>query len=155
MPEPKIITSKSEFDALLASTEYVVVDFHATWCAPCHAIAPTFAKLAEQHSHPGVLAFAKVDVDAVPQVAQANHVTAMPTFLFFQGGNPYSGKSMIRGADPKALMATVQEIAKLATKEAPVKEDVIRVAEEHDTETISGGYTMHSGRSDWKTSLRG
>jgi thioredoxin 1 len=160
MAQPKVVKSHAEFTALLNSTTFVVVDFHATWCGPCHAIAPIYAQLASTYSIPGVLEFAKVDVDELSSVAAENGVTAMPTFKFFQGGKPYGPRTQIRGADPRGLRATVEELAKLANVEVARKasreEEERQPAE--DTQTVSGGYTIGSqsgSRSDWKTSLRG
>ncbi|KAH8807936.1 thioredoxin-like protein [Xylogone sp. PMI_703] len=123
------ITTAAELDALLSSTTSVVVDFYADWCPPCRAIAPVFSELADKHASKGHLAFAKVNVDHVNDVAGRYNVSAMPTFMFFQNGVPKgvavdglkSRQSVsvtsdglvdkIRGADRAALQAAVQALA--------------------------------------------
>lgn len=122
------VTSAAELDALLSSTKHVVVDFYADWCPPCRAIAPIFSKLADSHSSNGRLAFVKVNVDHVDDVAGRYNVSAMPTFVFFQDGVPkgvsvegIKGRSTVsvtddglvdrvRGADRAALEAVVQAL---------------------------------------------
>lgn len=122
------VTSAAELDALLSSTKHVVVDFYADWCPPCRAIAPIFSKLADSHSSNGRLAFVKVNVDHVNDVAGRYNVSAMPTFVFFQDGVPkgvsvegIKGRSTVsvtddglvdrvRGADRAALEAVVQAL---------------------------------------------
>lgn len=157
----KNVSSHEEFSRLLKANTYAIVDFHATWCGPCHAIAPTFTKLADQWSVPGHLVFLKVDVDRLRSIASENAITAMPTFLFFENGMPYSGQSMIRGANPSRLKVVAEELGQLAKqkaaaepKQGPTEKDE-KLKE--DTPTVSGGYTMSSNgaRSDWKTSLSG
>ncbi|SPN98637.1 probable Thioredoxin-like protein [Cephalotrichum gorgonifer] len=110
------INSAAELQALLSSTTYVVVDFYADWCPPCKSIAPIFESLAAKHAVPGILAFAKVNVDHVQDVAQTYRVTAMPTFLFFKEGTQVAvnGQAMIRGADPRALGAAAEKLSGLA-----------------------------------------
>ena len=123
------VANAAEFDALLASTTHVVVDFYADWCPPCRAIAPVFSELADKHSSTGHLAFAKVNVDHVGGVASRYNVSAMPTFLFFRSGAPKGVKvqgiparssvvqtadgfvERVRGADRAALQAVVQVLA--------------------------------------------
>jgi len=123
------VSSSAELRGLLSSTSNVVVDFYADWCPPCRAIAPVFSRLADEHSTKGRLAFAKVNVDHVQDVAKEFGVTAMPTFLFFQNGKPkgvavdgmkarssvvMSGDGLIeqvRGADKAALEAAVLALA--------------------------------------------
>jgi thioredoxin 1 len=157
MAQPKHISSPEEFQALLISTTFLIVDFHATWCGPCRAITPMYSALSSQLSVSRHLAFVKVDVDAQPQIAAQYGVTAMPTFLFFQNGRPYSGRAMIRGADAHSLKAAAEELGKLAKEAAEkarkTKEAEMKSAEKlEDTPTVSGGYSM-TGRSDWKMSL--
>ncbi|KAK4177813.1 Thioredoxin [Triangularia setosa] len=121
MADPvKHIASHQEFDDLLASTRYVIADFHADWCGPCKAIAPHYTKMASTFSIPGFLAFAKVNVDHVQTVAQKYNVAAMPTFLFFKEGNQVAvnGQVMIQGANLPSLNLAVEKMGKLAKEKA-------------------------------------
>ncbi|KAI5923534.1 thioredoxin-like protein [Camillea tinctor] len=99
MSEDKIhyITLFAELDSLFKLITYVTVNFFADRCPPCRAIAPHFQSLAAQHAVPSVLAFAKVNVNHVQDVARTHRVTAMPTFLFFKDGKQVAvnGQKMI------------------------------------------------------------
>ncbi|KAK7058440.1 mitochondrial thioredoxin [Paramarasmius palmivorus] len=78
------ITSLSQLNGILekSNDKLSVIDFHATWCGPCHAIAPTFESLAKQYTS---VNFLKCDVDAARDVAGKYSVSAMPTFIFLKG----------------------------------------------------------------------
>lgn len=108
MARPTPITSPQHFTTLLSSTRIAVVDFHADWCGPCAAIAPAYEALAAQLTRPGVLAFAKVNVDEQRQIAQTYNISAMPTFMVFKSGRE---AKRIKGADLKALDKAVRELA--------------------------------------------
>lgn len=114
------ITSSSQLQELFSSTTYVAVDFFADWCPPCKAIAPVWESLAKQHSVPGILAFAKVNVDHVQDIARTYRITAMPTFLFFKEGKQVAvnGQAVLQGADPRALGAAAEKLGGLAKKKA-------------------------------------
>ncbi|GAA5975585.1 hypothetical protein JCM5350_002659 [Sporobolomyces pararoseus] len=83
-----------------------LVDFFATWCGPCKAIAPVVEKLATEYS--GRIQFLKVDVDRVQDLAQEFRVQAMPTFLVMKGSQKIDE---MKGANPAALMALVKKHA--------------------------------------------
>ncbi|KAL7941321.1 thioredoxin-like protein [Trichoderma barbatum] len=112
------IESSEQLDALLASNTYVAIDFFADWCPPCKAIAPVYQSLADKHTADKYLAFAKVNVDHVQDVAARYGITAMPTFLFFKDGQQVAvnGKAMIQGADPRSLGAAAEKLSGLAQK---------------------------------------
>jgi len=99
------ITSKAEFDAALvdAGDKLVVVDFTATWCGPCRAIAPEFVKLAEQCRDQAV--FLQVDVDKCRQLAQEQNIAAMPTFIFYKRGQLFH---VFRGASVKKIQQGIE-----------------------------------------------
>ncbi|KAI0205301.1 thioredoxin-like protein, partial [Astrocystis sublimbata] len=113
------IANVAELRTILSSTTHVVVDFYADWCPPCRAIAPIFSKMADDYSAEGQLAFVKVNVDHVNDVAKQYNVTAMPTFVFFEKGVPkgvaVEGRNgpieRVRGADKPTLEAVVRTLA--------------------------------------------
>ncbi|KAJ5690353.1 Thioredoxin [Penicillium macrosclerotiorum] len=102
------ITTPEEWDELVKnSTDNIVVDFHATWCGPCKAIAPAIEKASEEEANENVK-FYKVDVDQLAGVAADNGISAMPTFLFFKNGEKVE---TVRGANPPAIQAGIQLVA--------------------------------------------
>ena len=72
-------------DALLASSaQPVVVDFWASWCAPCRAMAPVFEQVAGTLA--GEARFVKVNVDEQQALASRHGIRAIPTLILFRGG---------------------------------------------------------------------
>ncbi len=61
-----------------------VVDFWATWCAPCRMIAPIVEQLATEYA--GKAKVAKLDVDHNQKTAARFNVRSIPTILFFKDG---------------------------------------------------------------------
>jgi thioredoxin 1 len=65
-------------------TGLAVVDFWATWCAPCRMIAPILDQLA--HEYAGKAKVTKLDVDSNQKTASRFNVRTIPTILFFKDG---------------------------------------------------------------------
>ncbi len=57
-----------------------IIDFYATWCGPCKAMAPTINQIAKEYK--GKINVYKVDVDAQQELASVFGITSMPTLLF-------------------------------------------------------------------------
>ena len=63
----------------------VLVDFWATWCAPCRRLAPNVEQLAAEYS--GRITVAKVDIDENPMTPSKFMVRGIPTLLLFKDGD--------------------------------------------------------------------
>ena len=87
------------------SSGLVLVDFWATWCGPCQAIAPVLEQLAAMSGEK--LRVAKVDVDSNQQTTMRFNVRSIPSILFFRDGRHVD---TVVGAVPKAtLVARIQQ----------------------------------------------
>lgn len=75
-------TNPKDFDSFVKKGS-VVVDFFATWCAPCRMMAPICDRLAEEISS---VRFCAVDVDKLGDVAQKFSIMSIPCFIFFKDG---------------------------------------------------------------------
>lgn len=75
----------AQFDAdVLKSDIPVIVDFWATWCAPCKAIAPVLDQLADEYE--GRIKVGKVNVDENPATPSQYGVRGIPTMILFKDG---------------------------------------------------------------------
>lgn len=86
-----------EREALARSRELpVLIDFWATWCAPCRTLTPILEKLAAELA--GRFVLAKVDIDREPELAEAFRVQSVPTVVLLVGGRPVDA---FMGAQPE------------------------------------------------------
>src|SRR5436190_13164850 len=72
------------FDAELAASVPVVIDFWAPWCGPCRMISPALERLAQTYA--GSLKVVKLNVDQEPSIAARYGVQGIPLLMLIRDG---------------------------------------------------------------------
>lgn len=96
----------TSFRELINGDIPVLIDFHATWCGPCHAYSPILQQL--KHDEGDDLRLVKIDVDRNEEICQKLGVTSMPTTIIFQ-----HGEIKFRAAGVQPISVLKAELAKL------------------------------------------
>ena len=109
MASENVITAdESNFnEEVLGSTQPVLVDFWAEWCAPCRMIAPVLDELATEYN--GKVKIAKVDIQTNQNLAAQYRVTSIPTLLVFKGGQVM--EQMVGAKSKRDLKASLDKVA--------------------------------------------
>jgi len=78
-------TTDAEFAQLLENSELpILIDFYATWCGPCAAIAPILDEFAAENSDK--VKVVKLNVDENPKTPAQYGVRGIPTLILFNQG---------------------------------------------------------------------
>ncbi|CAE6468974.1 unnamed protein product [Rhizoctonia solani] len=131
------IHNSSDLDTLLTNkaSGLAVIDFHAAWCGPCHAIAPFYEQLSQQYTH---VAFAKVDVDALPSVAKNTAIQA-------HAPSAPAPTSLGEGSS-KDESAASKDVSLLEYLDS-TQLNCLNESDTHNIKSILGNKTLNTGKS--------
>ena len=102
MEDNEIVATTANFQSeVLSSSLPVLVDFWATWCAPCRMIAPVVAEIANEYA--GKLKVARLNVDENQEISARYGIMSIPTLALFKGGVVVD---QVVGAVPKRAITT-------------------------------------------------
>ena len=76
--------TNENYEAILAESKPLVIDFWAEWCGPCRTIAPIVEELAEVYADR--VNIGKCDVDSSDDVVAIYRVRNIPTLVFVKDG---------------------------------------------------------------------
>ena len=97
-----------EYSALIKSQPVVLVEFYASWCPHCQRMMPVVADVKKRVS--GAFALAQYVVDEYPDLAEANRVDSMPSFIIYKDGEEAWRRE---GEMPEmALLKAIQKFSK-------------------------------------------
>ncbi len=84
MTDQPFHVTDANFEETIKKNKVVFIDFWATWCGPCRALAPTIEEVAKEYAGKAVIG--KLDVDENPATAEKFQVFSIPTMIVFKDG---------------------------------------------------------------------
>ncbi len=122
-----VALTKANFKQTIENNNFVIVDFWAPWCEPCVAFTPTFEAAAAKNTD---IIFGMVNTETDPEIGDYFQVNQIPGILVIR--------------EQAGIHAQVGEIG------APVFDQIIKWAREHDMSTVHEFYKNEEVRKSLK-----
>lgn len=103
-----IVNSGDNFSEEISKHGVCVVDFFATWCVPCTALAKNLTISVQNDTLLQQVRFIKVDVDEFPDLAELYNVSALPYLIFFKDGK--LTEYFVKGSDENKVISIVKQL---------------------------------------------
>lgn len=75
--------TEDNFDEIIDTNKIVIVDFMATWCGPCKALAQTIHELGNEYKDNENVVIGKANIDECPELCSTFRIQSVPTVIFF------------------------------------------------------------------------
>jgi thioredoxin 1 len=119
--------NKDNFDEIVSSNNFVIIDFWAPWCGPCKQFGPIFEEVSEKHPD---IVFGKVNTEVEQELAAHFQIRSIPTLMILRD-------QVVIYAQPGALMGGQFEQLIGKARELDM-EEVHRQVAEHQAQNTQG-----------------
>ena len=86
---------------VMNSDKPVLLDFGASWCAPCRMVVPIIEEIASERPD---IKVGKINVDEQPELASEFGIMSIPTLVVMKNGKIVQ---QVSGARPKEAILTM------------------------------------------------
>ncbi|KAL7109811.1 hypothetical protein ACP275_06G198900 [Erythranthe tilingii] len=158
-----VVLKESNFSEFVQKNRFVMVEFYATWCGHCQALAPEYAAAAEELKDEAVV-LAKVDATEEADLSQKFDVQGFPTIYFFVDGvhKPYPGQrtkdaivTWLRKKTGPGLhnITTIEEAEHILAKEDKIVLAYLESLVGPESEELSAASTLEDEVSFYQTTI--
>jgi thioredoxin len=93
-PDHVLVLEENELNNFIEKYQFSIVDFWASWCAPCKIMAPRLRRLAKIYK--GKVAFGKLDTQNNQDIAKQYKIMGIPHLIFFRNGKKVTSITGVR-----------------------------------------------------------